>query len=141
MKRGHFLRTSFMDDPKLKTLLFNNSYPEPSSSPYLPPPSQPQTPSTISVVFRNWTRGWTYKRRMRTGSPPAGSTGRTPVGAAASIWFEIWRVMDPGQKFRFFRLIFRLIFEKFRLFSGNFTQKVKFSRQIFKKFRFFQANF
>src|SRR6218665_99476 len=39
------------------------------------------------------------------------------LGAAASIWFEIWRVVDPAQT--------------------NFD----FTRQNFKKFRFFQANF
>jgi len=34
----------------------------------------------ISGVFRNWTRGWTYKRGLRNGSPLAGSRGRAPVG-------------------------------------------------------------
>ena len=66
-----------------------------------------------SGVFRNWTRGWTYKRRMRTGSPPARSRGRAPVGTAASIWFEIWRVVDPGQK----------NFD----FSGKFSRNFDFS--------------
>jgi len=35
----------------------------------------------LSGVFRNWTRGWTYKRGLRNGSPPAGSRGRAPVGS------------------------------------------------------------
>jgi len=33
-----------------------------------------------SGVFRNSTRGWTYKRDLWNGSPPAGSRGRAPVG-------------------------------------------------------------
>jgi len=78
----------------------------------------------MSGVFRNWKRGWTYKRRMRTGSPPAGSRGRALV---ASNWFEIWRVVDPGQKnFDFFQAISQKHFD--------------FSMQIFEKFQLFQAN-
>jgi len=33
-----------------------------------------------SGVFRNWIRGWTYKRGLRNGSPSAGFRGRAPVG-------------------------------------------------------------
>ena len=71
---------------------------------------------------------------MRTESPPAGSRGRAPVGAAASIWFEIWRVVDPGQN----------NFD----FSGKFSRNFDFSKEIFdfirqicNRFRFFEAKF
>ena len=33
-----------------------------------------------SGVFRNSSRGWTYKRGLRNGSPKAGSKSRAPVG-------------------------------------------------------------
>src|SRR6218665_2203394 len=57
-----------------------------------------------------------------TGSPPAGYRGRAPVGAAASIWFEIWRVVDPGkQNFDF---------------SNKFLRNFDFFRQFLKKFDF-----
>jgi len=46
--------------------------------------------------------------------------------SAASIWFEIWGVVDPGKN-------------KIVDFSGNFTQKFNFSRQLSEKFQFFQA--
>src|SRR6218665_292041 len=64
---------------------------------------------------------------MRTGSPPAGPRGRAPVGATASIWFEIWGVVDPGQ-------------QNFD-FSGKFPRNFNSFRQFYKKFQFFQANF
>jgi len=68
---------------------------------------------------------------------------------AASIWFKIWGVVEPGQKnfdfsrqisekFRFFQVIslkkiriFKVNFRKIAISSGNFT----------KKNRFFQTNF
>jgi len=64
---------------------------------------------------------------------------------AASIWFEIWGVVDPGkQNFDFSRHIS----EKFRFFSGNFTKNSIFPgkfvknfdiyRHIFEKLRFFR---
>jgi len=44
--------------------------------------------------------------------------------AAASIWFEILGVMDPGKnKFDFSRQIS----EKFQFFSGNFTKNFDFT--------------
>ena len=52
---------------------------------------------------------------------------------AASIWFEIWGVVDLGQKFFDFSRKFPKSFD----FSGNLTQKIRFSRQISEKFRFF----
>jgi len=68
--------------------------------------------------------------------------------SAASIWFEIWVVVDPGQqnfdfsmqiseKFWFFS---RQFHKKFRFFR-KISEKFRFLRQIFKKNRFFQANF
>src|SRR6218665_2618037 len=45
--------------------------------------------------------------------------------SAASIWFEKWGVVDPG--------------EKISIFSGNLTKIIDFSRQISEKFRFFQV--
>jgi len=56
---------------------------------------------------------------------------RRQSAPAASIWFEIWGVMDPGQKIS----IFQGNFQKIWIFSGNFTnKKIDFSRQIFEKF-------
>ena len=46
---------------------------------------------------------------------------------AASIWFENWGVVDPG--------------EKNSIFSGNFTKIIDFSGQISDKFRFFSGKF
>ena len=46
--------------------------------------------------------------------------------AAASIWFEIWVIVDPGkQKFRFFQANFR----KKSIFSGN-LKKLDFQAKI-----------
>jgi len=66
--------------------------------------------------------------------------------AAASIWFEIWGVVDPRQqKFRFFKAnfreisIFQAILKKIRFFQGKFLKYFDSSRQIFKKFRFFSG--
>ena len=74
---------------------------------------------------------------MRTGSPPAGFRGRAPVRAAASIWFEIWRVVDPGQQ----NFDFSNKFSRNFIFFRQFLTKIRFSRQIFKRFLFFQAHF
>src|SRR6218665_2328928 len=52
-----------------------------------------------------------------TGSPPTGYRGRAPVGAAASIWFEIWRVVDPGQQNFDFSNKFLRNFDFFRAIS------------------------
>ena len=50
------------------------------------------------------------------------------VLAAASIGFEIWGVVDPGQKIS--------------ISSGNFAkEKIDFSGQIYKKCGFFSCNF
>jgi len=53
--------------------------------------------------------------------------------AATLIWFEIWEVVDPGQKLSSFPGKFLK-----KLFLGNLTQKTFFPG-IFKKIRFFQA--
>jgi len=51
--------------------------------------------------------------------------------SAASIWFEIWVIVDPGKKNRFFR--------KISDFPGNFTQKESiFHCKFPKKFDFFR---
>src|SRR6218665_485839 len=56
---------------------------------------------------------------------------------SASIWFEIWGVVDPDQNNFDFS---RQISEKFRLaYTCNFTENIDFSRQIPEKFRFLQA--
>ena len=44
------------------------------------------------------------------------------LNAAASIWFQIWEVVDPGQKIL--------------IFPGKFQKNFDFSRHIFEKFRF-----
>ena len=57
-------------------------------------------------------------------------------GAAASIWFEIWGSWIQVKKFRFSRKIS----EKFRFFTGNFTNKKSiFQGKFQKNFDFFQA--
>ena len=56
--------------------------------------------------------------------------------AAASIWFEIWGVVDPGQKNPFSRKIL----EKNSIFSGNFTSKKSiFQGKFPKNFDFFHV--
>ena len=50
------------------------------------------------------------------------------------IWFEIWRSCIRVKHFEFSRQIS----EKFRFFSGNFTQKIRLSSQISEKFQFFR---
>src|SRR6218665_337606 len=83
---------------------------------------------SIAVAYLEIGQGGGHKkRRMRTGSPPAGPRGRAPVGAAASIWFEIWMVVDPGQQN--FDFSGKLLF-----FYRQFHKKIDFSREIFKKF-------
>ena len=58
--------------------------------------------------------------------------------AAASIWFDIWGVVDLGKnKFDFSRQIL----EKFRFFSGNFTKKLHFLQANFEFFSQFKNNF
>jgi len=68
--------------------------------------------------------------------------------SAASIWFEIWGVVDPGKKNSIFTGKFPKNVDFFPAIS---LKNYGFSRQIFKKFRifqqfdkqiwFFQANF
>src|SRR6218665_2502477 len=55
------------------------------------------------------------------------------ITSAASIWFEIWGVVDPGKKIRFSR--------KVSMFLGNFTKKIDFLGQISEKFRFLTDDF
>src|SRR6218665_1818861 len=47
------------------------------------------------------------------------------ITSAASIWFEIWGVVDPGKNIRFSR--------KVSMFLGNFTKKKKIFRENFRK--------
>jgi len=54
--------------------------------------------------------------------------------AAASIWFEIWEVVDPGKKNQFFQANFRKISIFFTQFDTNFD----FTRKISEKFRIFR---
>src|SRR6218665_171147 len=63
--------------------------------------------------------------------------------AAASIWFEIWGVVDPGKKNRFFPGkfprnfdFFRHFHEKFLTFPGKFLKNFNFFRQFLKNFDF-----
>src|SRR6218665_2226322 len=75
------------------------------------------------------------------------------MASAASIWFEIWGIVDPGQqnfdfsrqiseKFRFFQAIlkkcrfFQANFRKISIFSGKFFRNFDSFRQFFKKVRF-----
>src|SRR6218665_3530210 len=57
------------------------------------------------------------------------------IATAASIWFEIWRVVDPGQKnFNFYRQIC----EKFQFFQAILQKNIEFCRQISGNFDFFR---
>ena|SRR6218665_450561 len=64
---------------------------------------------------------------------------------AESIRFEIWGVVEPGKKFRFFSGNFtkkkidfpgQIFQKKFRFFLGNLTKKIDFSREISEELRF-----
>ena len=66
---------------------------------------------------------------------------------AASIWFEIWGLVDPGKKNRFLQVILhtkidfsRQISEKFRFF-GQFHKKIQFPRQKLAIYSYFWANY
>jgi len=52
----------------------------------------------------------------------------TMAFTAASIWFEIWGVVDPGKKY-------------FNYFPGKFSRNFDFFMQYQKKCRLFQPNF
>src|SRR6218665_2965602 len=54
---------------------------------------------------------------------------------AASIWFEIWEVVDPGQKNVDF---YRQISEKFQFFQAILQKNIEFCRQISGNFDFFR---
>src|SRR6218665_1605340 len=66
--------------------------------------------------------------------------------SAASIWFEIWGVVDPGKKIRFSRQIsrkfgfFQAISQKNSIFSGKFSKSFDFFTVFHKKFRFPDKN-
>src|SRR6218665_1074934 len=70
------------------------------------------------------------------------------IATAASIWFEIWGVVEPGQKnFDFSRQISlknfdfsRQISERFRFF-GQFKKKIRISRQKLAIYNYFLANY
>src|SRR6218665_1724926 len=75
---------------------------------------------------------------------PAMNSGLAPP-PAASIWFEIWGVVDLGNKnLDFSRQIskkcgfFQAISHKKFAYASKFPKKIDFSRQIFEKFHFFQ---
>src|SRR6218665_2811249 len=55
------------------------------------------------------------------------------ITSAASNWFEIWGVVDPGKQIRFSR--------KVSMFLGNFTKKNQFLGQISEKFQFLTDDF
>src|SRR6218665_162086 len=57
------------------------------------------------------------------------------IATAASIWFEIWGVVDPGEKnFDFYRQIS----EKFQYFQPLLQKNIEFCRQISEKFDIFR---
>src|SRR6218665_2744794 len=57
------------------------------------------------------------------------------IATAASIWFEIWGVVDPGQKnFDFYRQIS----EKFQFFQAILQNNIEFCRHISENFDFFR---
>src|SRR6218665_32447 len=63
------------------------------------------------------------------------ATEKSREATAASIWFEIWGVVDPGQKnFDFYRQIF----EKFQFFQAILQKNIEFCRQISENFDFFR---
>jgi len=47
--------------------------------------------------------------------------------AVASIWFEIWGLWIRVKKFNFYGTV-----SEISIFSGNFTQKIRFLSQIFE---------
>jgi len=69
------------------------------------------------------------------GHPFMTSTRMGYAQAVASIWFEIWGVVDPDKK----NSIFSGRFEKNFDFFWQFHNKIDFYRQISEKFRLFQA--
>src|SRR6218665_3363880 len=86
----------------------------------------------MTAHFGRKTERCCFNRRQRT--------------TAASNWFEIWGVVDPGlKKIRFFHANFRQI----SIFSGNFTKvsifsnlKIsRFSRQKLAIYSYFWANY
>src|SRR6218665_243892 len=58
------------------------------------------------------------------------------TATAASIWFKIWWVVDPGQKNLDF---YRQISEKFQFFQAILQKNIEFCRQISENFDLFQA--
>src|SRR6218665_1700073 len=63
------------------------------------------------------------------------ATEKSREATAASIWFEIWGVVDPGQKnFDFYRQIF----EKFQFLQAILQKNIEFCRQISENFDFFR---
>src|SRR6218665_1116484 len=57
------------------------------------------------------------------------------IATSASIWFEIWGVVDPGQEnFDFYRQIS----EKFQFFQAILQKNIEFCRQISENFDFFR---
>src|SRR6218665_442166 len=56
--------------------------------------------------------------------------------SAASIWFEIWEVVDPGKKFPFFQANFR----KISIFSRKLTKNFHFPGKLTNNFDFSKAN-
>src|SRR6218665_1996413 len=56
------------------------------------------------------------------------------IATAASIWFEIWGVVDPGKKIRFLQAHFR----KISIFSATFTKEYRVLQANFRKCLFFQ---
>src|SRR6218665_3386295 len=57
------------------------------------------------------------------------------IATAASIWFEIWGVVDPGKK-KFD--LYRQISEKFQFFQAILQKNIEFCRQISENFDFFR---
>src|SRR6218665_3355127 len=57
------------------------------------------------------------------------------IATAASIWFEIWGVVDPGQKNVNF---YRQISENIQFFQAILQKNIEFCRQISENFDFFR---
>src|SRR6218665_3582509 len=86
--------------------------------------------SAIKIVFAGeiieQVKEFCYLGNMISDDATYGEIKRR-IATMASIWFEIWGVVDPGQKIS--------------ISTGKFPKNFNFSRNFIKEYRVFQANF
>src|SRR6218665_2932205 len=98
--------------------------------------------TTIRIQSYTYIHAYMHEFIHKNKPPPI-------ITSAASIWFEIWGVVDPGKKIRFSRKVSMFlgnftknflgqISEKFRFLTDDFTNIAPFSKQISKEFQFFR---